>query len=106
MSDANSSAPEFTVYGAAGTGSVVVEGALTLLGLPYRVVESRPDQSQADAEALAALNPMRQVPALVLPSGELMTESEAMLIWLADAHPQGRLSPPSTRPNGLAFCAG
>ena len=30
---------EYVVYGQTGTGSVIVEAALTLLGLPYRVVE-------------------------------------------------------------------
>ncbi len=40
-----------------------------------------------------AVNPMRQAPALILPDGELMTESTAILIWLADSHPAARLSP-------------
>ena len=29
----------------------------------------------------------------MLPSGEVMTESAAILIWLADAHPEARLAP-------------
>ena len=36
---------------------------------------------------------MRQVPAMLLPNGELMTESAAILIWLADSHPEARLAP-------------
>jgi glutathione S-transferase len=35
---------------------------------------------------------MRQVPVLVLPSGEIMTESAAMLIWLADHYPDAGLA--------------
>jgi GST-like protein len=81
-------AEEYVVYGAAGTGSVMVEATLTLLGLPYRVVEA-----YGDDPTLYAANPMRQVPALVLPNGELMTESSAILIWLADSHPEARLAP-------------
>ena len=34
---------EYVVYGSAGTGSVMVEAALTLLDLPYRVVEAYGD---------------------------------------------------------------
>jgi len=79
---------EYVVYGQKGTGSVIVEAALTLLGLPYRVVEV-----YGDDPALAAANPMRQVPAMLLPNGELMTESAAILIWLADSHPEARLAP-------------
>ena len=79
---------EYVVYGAKGTGSVPVEATLKLLDLPYRVVEA-----YGDDPALYAANPMRQVPALIPPGGELMTESAAILIWLADNHPEARLAP-------------
>src|SRR5580692_1620852 len=79
---------EYVVYGSKGTGSVPVEAALTLLGLPYRVVEAF-----GDDPALYAANPMRQVPALILPGGELMSESAAILTWLADSHPEARMAP-------------
>ena len=82
----------FVVYGAKGSGSVAVEATLLLLGAPYEVIE-REAWKPADAELMASVNPMRQVPALVLPSGELLTESAAILIWLADSHPEARLSP-------------
>jgi GST-like protein len=82
----------YTVYGAPGSGSVPVEAALALLDLPYRVIDSTILAERADP-ALARVNPMRQVPALVLPSGELMTESAAILTWLADDHPEARLAP-------------
>jgi GST-like protein len=85
---------EYVVFGAAGTGSVMVEAALTLLGLPYRVVETTIfTEGGEDDEALRRANPMMQVPALILPGGELMTESAAILIWLADAHPEAGLAP-------------
>jgi len=83
----------YLVYGAKGTGSVIIEAALTLLDLPYDVVEAAILAERGDDAALAAVNPMRQVPALRLPSGELMTESAAILIWLADEHPEARLAP-------------
>jgi GST-like protein len=91
-------AEEYVVYGAAGTGSVPVEATLTLLGLPYRVVEA-----YGDDPALYAANPMRQVPALILPNGELMTESSAILVWLADSHPEARLSPTMAAHSRPAF---
>jgi len=84
---------EYVVHGAAGSGSVVVEATLTLLGLPYKVVENAPWASRAAADAVGQVNPLRQVPALVLPSGELMTESAAILLWLTEQHPQGGLAP-------------
>jgi GST-like protein len=83
----------FTVFGAAGSGSVPVEAALTLLGIPYEVVEAVTWQDEAARKRVEAVNPLRQVPALVLPSGEIMTESAAILIHLADLHPEERLAP-------------
>ena len=84
---------EYVVYGAAFSGSAPVEAALTLLGEPFRVIERVVWEDQGAADEMAKINPLRQVPALVLPSGELMTESAAILIWLADTHPGSGLSP-------------
>ena len=40
MGPASTSAtPALTLYGAAGSGSVAVEAALTLLGVPYELIE-------------------------------------------------------------------
>jgi GST-like protein len=96
-------AGEYIVHGAAGTGSVMVEAVLTLLDLPYRVVETSLFEGDGRDPALERVNPMRQVPALILPGGELMTESSAILIWLADAHPEARLSPTMASPARPAF---
>lgn len=85
-----------TVYGAEGSGSVAVEATLTLLGIPYQVVEAVTWVEKAAQERVATVNPMRQVPAIVLPSGEIMTESAAILIYLADLHPEARLAPAPT----------
>lgn len=91
------------VYGAKGFGSVVVEAALTLLGEPYETVDIPADNADAFLAGAAAVNPMRQVPALVLPSGELMTESAAILIWLADRQPEARMAPAPGDPKRAQF---
>ncbi len=92
----------FTVYGAMRSGSVPVEAALTLLGLPYEVVEAPTWESDEQRAKVAAVNPLRQIPALVLPSGEALTESAAILMWLAEQHPEARLAP---SPNDAARAA-
>jgi GST-like protein len=94
---------DYVVYGAVGSGSVMVEAALALAGLPYRVIERAPFDKPEDAEAMGKVNPMRQVPALVLPSGELMTESAAILIHLAESHPQAGLGPLPGAPDRPRF---
>ncbi len=85
--------PGFTVYGARGSGSIPVEATLTLLGLPYTLVEGATWIDAQARERVAPVNPMRQVPALVLPDGEVMSESAAILIYLADLYPGSGLAP-------------
>lgn len=94
---------EYVVHGAAGSGSVPVEATLTLLGLPYRVVENAPWASREAADAVGQVNRLRQVPAVILPGGELMTESAAILIHLADRHPQSRIAPAPDAPARAQF---
>jgi GST-like protein len=94
-----------TLYGARGSGAVAVEAALTLIGQPYELIESYTwDQDDPESgDKVLAANPMRQVPALVLPSGEVLTESAAILIWLAERHPQARLAPRPGEPGRGQF---
>ncbi len=82
-----------TVYGAQGSGSVAVEAALTLMGVPYEVVEATTWDGPRERAKVAPVNPMKQVPVLVFPDGRVMTESAAILIWLGDAHPDAGLAP-------------
>ena len=93
----------YVVYGAKGAGSVPVEAALTLIGLPYEVVEAAAWESEAERAKVAKVNPMLQIPALVLPSGEVLTESAAILMWLAEQHPQAQLAPPVGDPQRAAY---
>ena len=93
---------QMIVHGAQGTGSVIVEAALTLLGLPYRLADPELDADyEAALDAALKVNPMRQLPALQLPSGEILTESGAILIWLTEMHPG--LAPPPGAPGRAAF---
>jgi GST-like protein len=82
-----------TLYGAEASGSIAVEAALTLLDIPYTLIEGATWAEAEARERVAPQNPMRQIPTLVLPGGEVMTESAAILIYLADAHPHARLAP-------------
>ena len=93
----------FTLYGAAGSGSVPVEAAMTLIGLDYRVIEAVTWEGKAERDKVAVANPMRQVPTLITPDGETITESAAILIWLADAHPKARLGPSIDDPRRAQF---
>ena len=91
------------VYGARYSGSTAVEAALVLLGIPCELVEGATWASEAARERVSEANPMRQLPTLVLPGGEVMTESAAILIHLADTHPAARLAPAVDAPGRAQF---
>jgi GST-like protein len=93
----------YTIYGALGSGSVPVEATLTLLGQPYAVIEAPTWEGESEQAKVAVVNPLKQIPALVTPAGETITESAAILIWLADNHPQSGLSPALDAPERAQF---
>ena len=82
----------YTLYGRPGSGSSCVEAMLALTGVNHAIVDIAKDDSDALAR-LRALNPLGQVPTLVLPSGEIMTESAATMIFLAELAPAKKLAP-------------
>ena len=85
----------YLLYSAQGSGGVAVEAALTLMGQPYELVEAMTFDfdDKASGDKVLAANPMRQVPALVLPGGETLTESAAILVRLGELHPAAGLAP-------------
>jgi GST-like protein len=85
----------FLLYGAKGSGSAIAEAVLARCGLAYRSVEAPPWTDGDHLAALTAANPLRQVPTLVLPDGSVMTESAAMALYFAEAHPEAGLMPPA-----------
>jgi GST-like protein len=86
-----------------GWGSAIVEAMLTLAGLPYTAEPANYGASGPDRERLTSLNPLGQVPVLILPDGSAMTESAAMVLHIGDVAPAAGLVPPSDAPSRVAF---
>jgi GST-like protein len=83
----------YTLYGKAGSGSAAVEAALTLARAPFRIIETA-SWAQNDAYAdLLAVNPLGQIPTLVLEDGSAISESAAILIHLGSVHENAGLLP-------------
>ena len=84
----------YILYGSPRSGSLVVELVLSEIGANYefRTVDLRADEQRKPA--YAALNPQKKVPTLVMPSGETLTESVAILFTLDRRHPEANLLPP------------
>jgi glutathione S-transferase len=90
----------YKVYGRPGTGSVVVEALLEEIGAEY---ETELIDRNAIPDNYLKINPLGQVPALMLPSGRIMTESAAIAIYLADRYPKAKLSPAADAPERADF---
>ena len=83
----------YTLYGKTGSGSAAIEAALTLTRQPFRIVETATwEQNDAYAELLA-VNPLGQIPTLVLDDGTALSESAAILIHLGTVHDESKLLP-------------
>jgi len=83
----------YTLYGKTGSGSAAIEAALTLTRQPFRIVETATwEQNDAYAELLA-VNPLGQIPTLVLDDGTALSESAAILIHLGTVHDDSKLLP-------------
>jgi GST-like protein len=83
----------YTLYGKKGSGSASIEAALTIAGAPYRMVETASWETNDAFRDLVKVNPMGQIPTLVLPEGGALSESAAILIHLDVAHPAAGLLP-------------
>ena len=97
----------YKLYARPGWGSALVEAQLAWYALPFELEEVDDlFKSAAAREKLAAINPVAQVPTLVLPDGRIMTESAAITLHLADTTDRQPLVPApghATRPDFLRW---
>jgi glutathione S-transferase len=83
----------YTLYYSSGAASMVVHQALLELGLPYALHELDFATRAQCAPDFLAINPAGRVPALVCPEGTVLVESAAVLMNLADRHPDAAQAP-------------
>jgi GST-like protein len=84
----------YVLYGDRGSGSFTPEALLAEVGAPVRVVPVNLDDNEQRKEEFHAVNPLGQLPTLVLPDGTVMTESAAIVLTIADRHFDDALLPP------------
>lgn len=78
-------AGEYTLYSMQSSGNCYKPRLLMhQLGLPFRLVEIDPGKGETRTPGFLALNPNGRVPLLVLPDGRRLSESNGMLLYLAE----------------------
>ena len=76
------------LYSMAASGNCYkVRLLLHILGIPFRLVETDSRTGVTRTPEFLALNPNGRVPLLVLPDGRRLSESNAMLLYLAEGGP-------------------
>lgn len=84
---------QYRLLGCKGCGSAIVECAFAVADIPLACEEVDYGGGSPTRARLLEVNPLGQVPALVLPSGEIMTESLAIVQHVHDLAPKAGLVP-------------
>ena len=92
----------YTLYYSSGTASMVVHLALLEIGAPYELVEVEVPFDRQKNPSYLQLNPRGQVPTLVV-DGRPCFESSAILMLLAERHPEAGLAPAAGTPQRAEY---
>ena len=84
----------YKLYWSPDTGAFAPHAVLEEVGAAYELSRVDTTKGEHRTPAFLALNPRGQIPALALPDGTVISESAAMVLHLADAHPAAGLLPP------------
>ena len=88
----------YTIFGDKGSGAFSAEAVLAEAGAPYEFRPVSLEKNEQRRPEFLAINPSGKMPALRLPEGEVITESAAILLTVADHFPNARLLPPPAGP--------
>ncbi|HUB90014.1 MAG TPA: glutathione S-transferase family protein [Dyella sp.] len=92
----------YTLYYSPGTASMVVHLALLEIGAEYQLKLVDFDKDEQHSAEYLKLNPGAKVPTLLI-DGRPVYESGALLIILAERHPEAKLIPPLGTPEREAW---
>lgn len=83
----------YTIYGDLGSGAFSAEAALAEAGADYAFHTVSLERNEQRKPAYLAINPSGKMPALKLPSGEIVTESLAIVLTIAERFARSGLLP-------------
>ena len=92
----------YKLYGAAGTASLCVHWMLIELGVPFEFVALDFEKKEQKSAAYLKINPGGQVPALII-DGKPYCEAAALLMILAERHPERGFAPAIGAPDRASY---
>jgi GST-like protein len=93
----------YTLVASKGCGSAIVEACLALTSLAHEVEELDHEAPGPARDRLLAINPLGQVPTMILPGGGILTESAAIALHVAEVAPAAGLVPRPGDPDRPRF---
>lgn len=92
------------LYGRNGWGSALIEAQLAWYGAPFEFIEVGDlFKDSAARAALKKINPLSQIPTLVMDDGQVLTESAAITLFLAEHLQRNDLVPAPGSPERGEF---
>ena len=92
-----------TLFGSPGSGSAAIEMALRAAAVEYELVRASSWEPRSERKRLLGVNPLGQIPTLILLDGTVLTESAAILISLGLQYPRAGLLPEAEGARALAI---
>ena len=83
----------YTLYWNPGSASMTAHGALEEAGAKYDLKLVDMDNKEHQSAAYLKLNPLGKIPVLVIDGKDVLTESAAIALYIADRHPEAKLAP-------------
>lgn len=93
----------YKLFAAKSAGSQIVELAFAKVGVPLSIVDLPWESDWKQNLEFARANSRLEVPTLVLPNGDVLTESGAILAYLNDLVPEAHLFPAIGNPARAQF---
>jgi glutathione S-transferase len=94
----------YRIFGDFGSGAFSAEAVLAEAGAPYEFHRISLETNEQKKPEFLAINPSGKMPALKLPEGQILTESLAILLTIADHFPNAHLLPAqASAERGIAY---
>lgn len=93
----------YKIYNRPGSAGVAIEATLEFAGIDYQLENIQSVADRPAPDTFRQINPWGQLPTLILPNGDTLTEVPAILIHLAATHPDTAIGPVAGTPEGAQF---
>lgn len=94
----------YKLYNRPGSAGMTIEAVFEMSKLHYQLITVDSIADQPLPDSFKAVNPWGQLPVLILPEGDTLTEVSAMLIYLTSRHPDLAIGPAPGTPAFGRYC--